>query len=395
MKNTKATIVSLIGCILCSALTNTALANHRAGDFSLPEIMTAGDFNHDGNLDLAVNLLGFDNFAILNGDGNGGFTITKHIEEDTLPKQIVSGDVDGDGEMDIVSVCQWGYDINVYLGDGAGDFQAASQLNGDGEPNRITLADLNKDGFLDILANAPAEGKLLIYFGRGNGRFANQALELEGTLSNLYSLDTGDFNKDGNIDIAITYFFNSGPNGTHLQIFLGDGAGNFTSGQNLIISPQCNNARAYDLNKDGNLDLILAGAGSENVGGVFFSTYLGDGNGNFTVKQVILLGTGRIEGLIALGDVNEDGNIDVSLPLSSTATVPIFVGDGTGNFTRGDDVAVGAEAGSTWLADFNKDGHVDLACSNRTDGTLSILLGNGDATFTTYATIPLNAPSSL
>ena len=80
MKNTKATIVSLIGCILCSALTNTALANHRAGDFSLPEIMTAGDFNHDGNLDLAVNLLGFDNFAILNGDGNGGFTITKHCQ---------------------------------------------------------------------------------------------------------------------------------------------------------------------------------------------------------------------------------------------------------------------------------------------------------------------------
>jgi len=75
--------------------------------------------------------------------------------------------------------------------------------------------------------------------------------------------------------------------------------------------------------------------------------------------------------------------------------VPIFVGDGTGNFTRGEDVAVGAEAGSTWLADFNKDGHVDLACSNRTDGTLSILLGHGDATFTTYATIPLNAPSSL
>ncbi|MGH8094398.1 MAG: FG-GAP repeat domain-containing protein [Chthoniobacterales bacterium] len=99
--------------------------------------------------------------------------------------------------------------------------------------------------------------------------------------------------------------------------------------------------------------------------------------------------------LITLGDFNEDGNIDMALPLSSTTNVLIFLGDGTGNLTQGQSVTVGIEAGSTWAADFNKDGHIDLACTNRTDGTLSILLGNGDATFTTYATIPLNAPASL
>jgi hypothetical protein len=393
MKNKKSTFLCLIGCALCATFASTVLANHRAGDFPLPEIMTAGDFNHDGNLDLAVNLLGFDNFAVLNGDGKGGFAITRQVEEDTLPKQIVSGDVDGDGQLDIVSVCQWGYNIKVYLGNGGGDFQFASELNGDGEPSRILLADLNKDGILDIVANAPTEGKLLIYFGLGNGRFANTALELE-TYPNLFALETGDFNKDGNVDIAITYFVDTSLTGTHLQILLGDGAGNFAPGQNVVINSQCNNVRAYDLNKDGNLDIILAGAGSENVNGVFVSTYLGDGKGNFTVKQVINLGTGRIEGLISLADFNEDGNIDIALPLASTANVLIFLGDGTGNFTQGQSITVGIEAGSTWAADFNKDGHIDLACTNRTDGTLSILLGNGDATFTTHATIPLNAPPS-
>lgn len=243
------------------------------------------------------------------------------------------------------------------------------------------------------MANAPTEGKFLVYLGLGGGRFANTALEFE-DYPNLYSLETGDFNKDGNVDIAITYFTNSSPTGTHLQILLGDGTGNFTPEQNLVINPQCNNARAYDLNKDGNLDLILAGAGSENGTGVFASTYLGDGSGNFTVKQVIDLGTGRIEGLISLEDFNEDGNIDFSLPLSSTAAMLIFLGDGAGNFTQGQGVTVGPEAGSTWAADFNKDCHIDLACTNRTDGTLSIVLGNGDGTFATYATIPLNAPSS-
>ena len=62
------------------------------------------------------------------------------------------------------------------------------------------------------------------------------------------------------------------------------------------INSQCNNIEINDLNKDGNLDLVLAGAGSENEAGLFISSYLGDGAGNFTVKQVIDLGDGRHQG---------------------------------------------------------------------------------------------------
>jgi hypothetical protein len=212
-------------------------------------------------------------------------------------------------------------------------------------------------------------------------------------------MDTGDFNKDGVIDIAVTYFTGSTETASHLQILLGDGAGGFNPGQNIVINPQCNNIRANDLNKDGNLDLILAGAGAENDAGVFVSTYLGDGHGTFANHQVIDLGTGSIKGQIALGDFNEDGNIDFCYPLSSngierhhpSTALLIFLGDGTGNFTQGQTVTVGNEPGSTWAADFNKDGHIDIACSNRTDATLSILFGNGNGTFTTHATIPLNA----
>ena len=72
--------------------------------------------------------------------------------------------------------------------------------------------------------------------------------------------------------------------------------GNFTVGQNVVINSQCNNIQVNDLNKDGNLDLVLAGAGSENGTGLFISSYLGDGAGNFTVQQVIDLGDGRHQG---------------------------------------------------------------------------------------------------
>jgi hypothetical protein len=401
MKNKTSLLLSLVGCALCVTFTSSALANHRSGDWALPEIMTAGDFNQDGNLDLAVNLSGFDNFAILTGDGQGGFKLKSHVAIDTLSKSVVSGDVNGDGKLDIVAISDWGYNIKVFLGDGLGGFHLTSVMNGDGEPNRLRLADLDKDGNLDILADAPAEGNLLIYFGRGGGAFNNSPLELEG-YPNDVSLNTGDFNKDGNVDIAITYFENKDPDGTHLQIFLGDGARNFTVGQNVVINSQCNNIQVSDLNKDGNLDLVLAGSGSENGTGLFISSYLGDGAGNFTVQQVIDVGMGATRGEISLGDFNEDGNMDVAYPLSSdgimrgdfSTDLLIYLGDSAGNFTQGQTVTVGKEPGSTWTADFNKDGHTDIACSNRTDGTLSILLGNGNGTFVTHATIQLNALST-
>ena len=70
----------------------------------------------------------------------------------------------------------------------------------------------------------PQEGVLLIYFGlSGGGAFSNSPLELEG-YPNVVQLNTGDFNKDWNLDIAVTYFENKLVDGTHLQIFLGDGA---------------------------------------------------------------------------------------------------------------------------------------------------------------------------
>jgi len=401
MTNKTSLFLSLLGYALCVILSRNVWANHRSGDFALPSLMTAGNFNQDGNLDLAVNLSGFDNFAILTGDGQGGFTLKSHVATDTLPRSVVSGDVNGDGKLDIIAVSAWGYNIKVFLGDGLGGFHFSNVMNGDGEPAVVRLADLDKDGNLDILADGPEEGVLLIYFGRGGGAFTNSPLKLEG-YPNLIQINTGDFNKDGNLDLAITYFEDKEVDGTHLQIFLGDGARNFTVGQNVVINSQCNNMEVTDLNRDGNLDLVLAGAISENDTGLFISSYLGDGAGNFTVQQVIDLGEGAIRGEISLADFNEDGNLDVTYPLSSDGTrgdfstdLLIYLGDGAGNFTKGQTVTVGKEPASTWTADFNKDGHTDIACSNRTDGTLSILLGNGNGTFVTHATIQLNALSTL
>lgn len=80
MKSFTSSRYLLASCILSASFISPVFANHKSGDSALPEIIVAGDFNQDGKLDLALNVSGFDNIAIFNGDGQGGFTLTKHIQ---------------------------------------------------------------------------------------------------------------------------------------------------------------------------------------------------------------------------------------------------------------------------------------------------------------------------
>jgi hypothetical protein len=380
----------LAGSILTTILASSAFGSHKTGDFPLPDLIAPGDYNKDGNLDLAVNISGFDNIAILEGNGKGDFTITEHVETDTLPKGLAVGYVNKDDNLDLVSICKWGYSIGIYLGDGLGGFVQANELKGDGEPTRISLYDINNDGNLDLVANAPDEGKMLIYFGLGSGGFSNSPLEIE-DLGNDNVFAVGDFNNDGKLDLA-TLKLSDGETSSVI-ILLGNGSGGFAKTSRYTLNSSAAAISLADLNHDGNLDFVVAGSGPEDNSGLFLSSYLGDGTGNFVEKQAKGLGHGALEGILGLGDFNEDGNIDLAFPITfsqgttRSTTVLTFLGDGAGNLAQGQSITVGEGPHSALAADFNHDGHLDLAVTNRTAGTLSILLGDGSGTFTTHATL--------
>ena len=385
--------------ILTAAFLPKASANHRTGSFILPEQLQSGDFNRDGKLDLAVVCTGFDNIAILFGDGQGGMTLGGHFGTDTLTKGLQVGDVNNDGLLDLVAATNWGYDELLLLGDGSGTFHYTappSEIDGDGEPVRLLLRDFNNDGKFDIAVNAPDDDKVVLYFGDGLGGFPGPDEEVEG-VTHPYGMCAADFNNDGNLDIA-----NTGASNTAGQskdsIMLGDGAGGFTVSQFSVPDKPSSN-EAGDLNNDGKMDLVVAGALPGNRTGNFINTYLGDGTGNFTLKQAMNLGPGNLKGDIALGDFNEDGKLDVAFPQTGTQTphmhsvhLLIFFGDGTGNLTAGPDLTVGAEPHTVIAVDANNDGHLDLAVTNRTDGTVTVLLGDGHGNFTVSSTTSVLSP---
>src|SRR5436305_6499428 len=130
--------------VLSAAFLPSASANHGTGTMIAPELIVAGDFDQDGNMDLAVSCTGFDDVAILFGDGQGGFTLGGHFPVDTLTKGLQGGDVNRDGNLALGNCATWGYDGTVLLGDGLGSFHTANpptEVDGDGEPVGLLLRD--------------------------------------------------------------------------------------------------------------------------------------------------------------------------------------------------------------------------------------------------------------
>ena len=103
---------------------------------------------------------------------------------------------------------------------------------------------------------------------------------------------------------------------------------------------------------------------------------------------------------IAVADFNNDGKLDMVVPVYSTFTpisdVTILLGNGDGTFTEGSAApAIGQNANNTAVADFNGDGNADIALSLPDANEIQVLLGNGDGTFTALTPISVNEPYSV
>ena len=69
------------------------------------------------------------------------------------------------------------------------------------------------------------------------------------------------------------------------------------------------------------------------------------------------------------------------MPNQTDNTVGVLIGNGNGTFRAKTDFATGKDPGMVAAGDFNLDGKIDLATANDTSNSVSILLGNGSGGF--------------
>jgi hypothetical protein len=291
--------------------------------------------------------------------------------------------------------------VTILLGNGDGTFTAAATPPGTfSGPDDIVVGDFNGDGKLDLAILNGGSNSVTILLGTGNGTFFVPDVDTSSTGSNPLSMVAGDFNRDGNLDLAVANYRSD-----NVTILLGNGDGSFTTAEGTPATGSFPaQIVAGDFNNDGKLDLAVdnqCGTGDGCNGTV--TILLGDGTGNFTPTQNSpATGSGPVS--MAVADFNGDGNLDLAIPsdcgasgtCTSNGAVTILLGDGEGNFTAGTSMAAtGLRPYGIVVGDFNGDGKVDLAIANNDSNTVTILLGDGTGNFVPIASPPATGPGPV
>lgn len=308
--------------------------------------------------------------------GSGVFTDTLSFGTGSDYSQAIEfGDVDGDGDLDlVVGGGHWTQNV-IYLNDGHGDFSTGRNF-GSGSENTASLAlgDFDNDGDLDI-AQGNWDDQNDVYLNDGDGNFTfKMHFDVVGY---TYSIATADVDGDGDLDLIVANRNNQS------AVYLNDGAANFSQGDDLGASDWRGRGLAVgDMDGDGDLDIVLGHQGTERLPHLF----LNGGAGHFPISRTI--GTNpatTIASTLGLGDVDNDGDLDLALGNVKEEPSFILLNDGLGNFpVTCTFQAGGSDVYDLAFGDVDGDGDLDLVASSGVwDGHQSKLhYNNGSCNFT-------------
>jgi hypothetical protein len=272
----------------------------------------AGDLNNDGKLDLAVCNSSGTTVTTFLGNGNGTFAAGAAQTVGSAPRGVALADLNADGKLDLISANNSSFATSVRLGNGNGTFAAAVNYFGDANANEVTVGDVNGDGKLDVLTTLPGTTGIKVRLGNGNGTLAAPT-----TIAGVGGGGTLliDINNDGKLDVLVL-------NQVLNQVFIvkGNGNGTFQVPTTLAVANVGYGwtMSAGDFNADGNIDIAVPRANVKLLG-----IYNGTGTGTFTAGPT--LATGIEPCGAATGDFNGDGRPDVAVANSDTATVSSFL----------------------------------------------------------------------
>lgn len=288
------------------------------------------DVNNDGHLDLAIADHCKGVFVFL-GDGQGNWRGASSGLPTIGCEDVALGDFDNDGCVDLVSVAAQEEGVRAFRGNCQGVWEESSDgLSIDDWGNGILLADFNGDGNLDIGAAYSAGPR--VWLGDGKGGWTESSVGLPAPdIHGLYwGIAAGDLNGDGRLDLVSGSQMPPQPDncgapgaevcvGGGVEVFLQKADGSWEFSNSGLLPMNTLGVAVGDINKDGHLDIVAVGKRAlDQIGGVYgVFPYLGDGAGNWVPAQ----GTGLPDtGLmrtwgVALGDVDNDGVLDIAVAL--------------------------------------------------------------------------------
>ena len=277
----------------------------------------------------------------------------------------VWGDYDNDGDLDLAVSIGTG-EIRLYRNDKGVLTSVGAQM---GMPQKgpefrgLSWGDYDADGFLDLMGGATDKAALtVVLHNEGGKHFTNVAAEIGLTIPDRSARQSNwvDYDNDGDLDLYSSdragdnkLFRND--NGHFTRVFANAGP---TDGRPTV------GACWLDVDDDGDLDLFLA-----NQSGASDALWRNDGNGmSFTdiAPQMKMTGPHRTndEGGVgcAVGDFDNDGDLDIFVP--NYGENQLYRRNADKTFTDiAAEVGLAVEnhaVGADW-GDYDNDGDLDLS----------------------------------
>lgn len=388
-----------------------------------PVAVEIGDLNGDKRDDLVVSNLGDGNMTLLKAKAGGGFDAST-ISSEGAPTNTLIADVTGDGFTDLIACAGGRASISIFSGKLGGTLDKELQMSASGLPGRPLVGDVNKDNEPDLLVTGFGLGKISLYLGRGGmlsgsfnylsgidtprvvasadfdgdgeaemavagsdlvrkvystkvsilAMFENKAMNTRAVRpvktidvkENCVSIEKGDFNGDGKIDLAVStdkgvkVLGNSSTKG-NLQFTVHPAYLSTTKGE-LIFG-----ISARDMNGDGLTDIIMTDPYVEEV--VILLA-----KGNFSYSAPLRTSVTKLPGGLAVEDFTGDGIPDVAVSRNSGASISVLENDGRGQLKEWTVVLAGLQPNYMRSADFDRDGRMDLVVSNGYSDSITVWL---------------------
>jgi MYXO-CTERM domain-containing protein len=366
------------------------------------------DYDGDGDLDLvAVNNGGFFStpqaqaLVFWENDGAGTFTDDSAAHGNTVAplRQVAFGDIDDDGDLDFFAPSAGGTGNDRLFINNAGAFtdEASTRLPASlsSTAGATRMGDVDNDGDLDILVangyfgSAPS---LDVYLNDGAGNFTVGPVPPLTGGDNPDDIDLVDV--DGDFDLDVLVNFHEGQN----ALLKNDGAGNFTSasaGLPTLDDGAYHYGPAFcDVDGDGDRDYFVDNAGDD----YREMLAINDGTGNFTDESAARIAgnSGADDNLVVCLDYDGDGDFDFVVGALSTVQ-RLFVNDGTGNFAFMPGAFDASQIPTLWLeaGDLNGDGRIDIfaAAGEGNPQTERFYLGTTEAAIDTVAPVIIGVES--
>ncbi len=264
-----------------------------------PQTVRAADLSGDGNMDLAVTLVGTQanpgtsQVVVLIGAGDGSFVEGSRTPVGDGLLDAVVGDFDGRDGLDLAVTSYRSGEVILLMNDGMGNLVAGQRVTTGEQPISLGAGDVDRDGDLDLVVANYFSDNVVLVTNTANGFLVGPTIA---SGQGPGYLKLGDVNSDQVLDLAIAYYGRTGSAGRFeandsVNVLIGSGDGTFADAQRIDLPP---GARAEyvtfdDLNLDRNLDMLVVESELESndersLFGVI-GVYRNDGEGGFERRK--------------------------------------------------------------------------------------------------------------